>query len=310
MKKAFLSALLLFSGVAFGQACTNPNDGSGNVCTPAAVGKWLLLNHASDVNSGDHGCYASKQIAFSPNNLTITMTNPGTAPSCGQSTTTTATQAYLTGSMISTASFSPSTSCPSGTCTFLANIEVGRGWPAFWLLGGNGLLSTSTGCQFQTAFNTWDNAGNCNWSLDSSDSSENDIMEYVEGVGSYTSTNQNLFNSTTQNGTSQTISTAYTNFHTYGMQWSNTSITYSVDGTASSTHFTTAIPTHPMFMILENRVSGSAPPASFPQIMTVKYVQVCNGTTCTNPGSPVFGDNTIFFDNFAPPVPRSKAVMF
>ena len=298
-----LSAILiplLLSGSALGQACTNPNDGSGNVCAPVTSpnGKWMLLNHAADTNSGDHGCYASKQIAFATGALIITMTKPTTSPTCGQSTTTAGSQPYLSGSMVSVPSFSPSTSCPSGTCTFLSSIKIGRGWPSFWMLGGDGLLPTSDGCQYQTIYNTWDNAGNCNWSVDADDSSENDIMEYTEP--NYGTTNQNLFNNNTQNGESQSLSTPYSNFHTYGMSWSNSSVSYSVDGTASPTLFTATIPTHPMFMILENRVNSVIPP-SFPQVMTIQYVQVCDGTSCTNPGNPQPSDNTVFFDNFTQP---------
>jgi len=290
----------LLSAMALGQACTN--DGTGNVCAPStsANGKWMLINHASDTGSGDLGCYSDKKIAFATNALTITMTKPATSPTCGLSDTTQGTQLYLSGAMASVSSFSPTTSCPSGTCTIQASIEAGKGWPAFWLLGGAGLLSSSSGCQYQSVYNTWDNVGNCHWSTDTmpnGDSAEIDIMEYIEP--SYTNTNQNLFsNLTSQQNTSQTLSSSISNFHVYSMQWSNSSITYSVDGTASTAHYTSNVPQNPMFILLQNRVSNGAAPATFPQTMTVQYVQVCDGTTCTSPGTS--GGNTVFFDNFTP----------
>jgi beta-glucanase (GH16 family) len=191
-------------------------------------------------------------------------------------------------------------------------MKVGKGWPAFWLLGGNGLTSGSTGCQFQSVFNTWDNPGNCNWSQDSGspgDSAETDIMEYVEPT--YTDTNQNLFsNGATNLGSSQTITDGSANFHVYTLHWSNTSLTYAIDGTASTTHYTTNVPQNPQFIILENRIQTGAGkvPGTFPQVMTVQYVQVCDGTTCTSPGAA--GGNNVFFDNFTPPPARARVVTF
>ena len=306
--------LLLVASRAFGQACTNPNDGSGNLCTPTTStnGKWMLINHASDNNGGaDLGCYLYKQVAFATGALTITMTRPATSPTCGQSTTTQGTQPYLSGSLVSVASFSPNTTCPSGTCTIQASIEAGKGWPAFWLLGGNGLTSSSSGCQYQSVYNTWDNVGNCNWSQDTmpnGDSGEQDIMEYIEP--NYTATNQNLINNgVDQHGTSQTLSNATTNFHLYTMHWSNSAISYAVDGTTSPNSWSTHIPVNPQFIILENRVSSGSVPSSFPQVMTVQYVQVCDGKTCTSPGAA--GGNSVFFDNFTedPATPSAPSAL-
>ena len=311
MKYTILTVLLLVASRAFGQACTNPNDGSGNVCAPTASAnaKWMLINHASDIGSADQGCFLYKQVNFATNNLTITMTHPGTAPTCSETGRTQTSQPYLSGALITQQSFSPSTSCPSGTCTIQASIKAGKGWPAFWLLGGNGLTSSSSGCQFQTAFNGWDNNGNCNWSQDTmpnGDSGEIDIMEYVEPT--YTDTNQNLFaNASTNFGSSQNISDASANFHTYTLHWSNSSLTYAVDGTASSTHWSSNVPRNPMFIILENRVQGPSGkvPGSFPQVMAVQYVQVCDGKSCTLPGAA--GGNSVFFDDFteAPATPSA-----
>jgi beta-glucanase (GH16 family) len=201
--------------------------------------------------------------------------------------------------MVSTQSFSPNTTCHSGTCTIQASIEAGKGWPAFWLLGGDGLLSTSDGCQYQSVYNTWSNVGNCHWSTDTmpnGDSAENDIMEFVEPT--YTATRQNLIsNGVTQAGNSQTISSAISNFHVYAMHWSNSAVSYAVDGTASPSSWTAHVPVNPEFIILQNRVNSGNVPSSFPQTMTVQYVQVCDGTSCTSPGTA--GGNSVFFDNFA-----------
>lgn len=312
MNKLLLFIVVLLATLpGLGQACTNASvTGSVNVCNPAFHNKWISLNHASDLGSADQGCFLDQQVNWGAGNLTITMTKPGTSPTCGETGRTQASQPYLAGALVSASSFAPTSClagstncipCTSGTCTIQAYIKVGKGWPAFWLLGGDGILSGSAGCEYQTIYSTFDNNGNCFWSQDtmpSGDSAETDIMEFVEPT--YTDTNQNLFsNNATNNGSSQSISDASANFHLYTLHWAAGSLTFAVDGTASTTHWTSNVPVNPQFILLENRIQGPSGkvPGTFPQIMYVGYVQVCDGSTCSA-GNGVAGGNNIFFDDF------------
>lgn len=306
-----LLAILIPAGL-WAQACTNP--GSGNVCSPAfkntalvakhgdgtsADGSWALLNHAADTGSGDEGCYSAPQVNFAANAATITMVTGGSY-TCGESTTTQGSQSYLSGAMVwKNLNYQPS-EMTSGHVTIEVKAQMAHGWPAIWLLGGSGDTSGAAGCQYQTINNTWDNAGNCDWSQDSggNDSGEIDIEENYES-GGYTSPTHNKF----VNGGSSacggpTVSDVTANVHTYHVDWSSSAIDMKVDGTDASCGYTSGIPANPMFLLIENRVNPSGAPSggSFPAVMTIQYVQVCDGTSCTAPNST--GGNTVFLDNF------------
>lgn len=305
--KQFTLLLLFVPLKLSAQACTNP--GGGNVCAPvfkntaqvaktgagvATDGSWALLNHASDLNSGDRGCYSSGQIAFAPNAATITMTK-GTYQ-CGASDITNTTQSYLSGSMAwKNLAYAPSQTS-SGHVSIEVKAKMGRGWPAIWMLGGNGNTPSSSGCQYAIINHSWNNIDNCNWSSDASDSSEVDIQEEYES-GGYTSASHNKFINGSGTACGQNISDATQNFHVYHMDWSANAIDMKVDGVDANCNYTGAIPQHPMFLIIENRVHPNGPPSTFPQVMTIQYVQVCDGASCTAPNSA--GGNTLFYDNFS-----------
>lgn len=304
--KHFALILLLVPLKLNAQACTNP--GSGNVCAPAfsntaqvaktgagvpTDGSWALLNHAADLDSGDQGCYSSGQVAFAPNAATITMTKG--SYQCGASDITTTTQSYLSGSMAwKNLAYAPSQTS-SGHVTIEVKAKMGRGWPAIWMLGGNGDTPSSTGCQYPVINQSWNNIDNCNWSSDASDSAEVDIQEEYESNG-YTSSSHNKFVNGGSVACSQNISDATQNFHVYHMDWSANAIDMKVDGVDANCGYTSGIPQQPMFLIIENRVNPNGAPSTFPQVMTIQYVQVCDGSTCTAPNSA--GGNTLFYDNF------------
>jgi len=135
----------------------------------ATDGSWALINHASDIHSSDLGCYASTQVNFAYHAATLTMTNSGAPFSCGLSNATTGNQNYLSGSMVwKNLAYAPSQT-GSGFVSIWVRAKLALGWPAIWLLGGNGNTSSSTGCQYQSINNTWDNVGNCAWSSDAQD---------------------------------------------------------------------------------------------------------------------------------------------
>lgn len=307
----FLTVLPLY-----GQACTNPGS-SGNVCTPvffttakvakhgdgsAADGSWALINHASDTASGDLGCYHSGQISPALLNLTLAMISSGTF-TCGSSNHTQGSQSYLSGAMVwQNLSYQPS-EMPSSTVTIEVKALMARGWPAIWLLGGAGNNSGAIGCQYSSINHGWDNIDNCLWDSDGSGSAEVDIAEQTES-GGYTVVGHNKFVS---GGTScsQNISSSLTNIHIYHMDWTNSAIHMKVDGTDANCGYTSSIPTHKMFLLIENRVNPSGSPSSFPQTMIIQYVQVCDGSTCTSPGT--INGNTVFFDDFGPSLTSSTS---
>ena len=307
MMKPLILVLLFVPVKLNAQACTDP--GSGNVCAPgfsntaqvaktgtgvATDGSWALLNHSADLGSGDLGCYFSGQIAFASNATTITMTK-GTYQ-CGSLDITSTAQRYLSGSMAwKNLAYAPS-QMSSGQVTIEVMAKMGRGWPAIWLLGGNGDTPSSTGCQYAVINQTWNNIGNCNWSSDASDSAEIDIAEMTES-GGYTYNSEHIFMNNGSSGHSgQNVSDATQNFHLYQLTWSASSVSWAVDGVSGGSA-TDLVPTKPMFLIIENRVSPNGSPSAFPQVLTIQYVQVCDGSTCTAPNSA--GGNTLFYDNFS-----------
>ncbi len=276
-------------------------QGQQGAGTPETVGAWYVLNEAADVHSGDQACYSPSQVNFSPNDTTITMIQGTfTCGFTGSSTGTgTTTQNYLSGSIMwHDLNFAPSS---GHTIVIEVKAQLGRGWPAIWLLGGD--KAANTGCQVSTP-NTWDNVGTCNWPQDTmpnGDSAEIDIEEATEATG-YVHMQGNVYANGQSNGVAQNVpggADATQGFHVYHLDWSTTQECWGIDGTSNGCVTNTPVPKNPMVLIIENRVNPNGAPSSFPQVMTIQYVQVCDagtGNTCTTPG--VNGGNTLFFDNF------------
>lgn len=264
---------------------------------PTTVNSWYELNEASDINSSDLGCYSPSAVSMAANAAVLTMTTGSF--SCGytggQGGTGTTSQSYQSGSLM----WHDLNIKPTAGHTIVVEVKakMGRGWPAIWLLGGSKALNT--GCQVSTP-QSWDNTGTCAWDSDASDSAEIDIAEQTESDG-YTSVSGHMFSSGGHSCSNINITDSTQNFHVYHIDWSTSLVHWAVDGTSGQS-CNTQVPTHPMFLIIENRVlSGAAPPTgAFPTLMTIQYVQVCDagpGTTCSTPG--VNSGNTIFFDDFA-----------
>jgi len=284
---AGLPLFLLASSFCFAQAGT-----------PNTVGAWYELNEASDIHSGDLGCYSSSQVNLAYHKATITMIkNPG-AFVCGGSDDTnySSTQDYLSGSIIwHDLNFKPTSGNP---ITIEVKAELSPGWPAIWLIGGD--KAASSGCQ-TTSPQSWDNFSTCNWPQDTmpnGDSAEIDIAEGIQSTSSITSVRENAFvnSSSGDTGNSSTISDATQNFHLYHLDWSTSQLCWAIDGTQMRCE-SAEVPQNPMFLDIENRIYPSAVyNGPFPVTMTIEYVQVCQGTTCTAPDSA--GGNTLFLDDF------------
>ncbi len=178
-------------------------------------------------------------------------------------------------------------SCPGGPCQYtsgriktqstfsfayghvVARIKVSgtQGlWPAFWLLGAN----------FPTV--GWPASG------------EIDVMEHVGRAPSqvFSTIHAPAYNGGGGIGSPFTINGDFAAaFHTYGMDWDASHMTFSVDGTAFLTLTKAQVEAtrgpwvydHPFFLILNNAVGGDFPgnpdaTTVLPQRMLVDYVRV------------------------------------
>ncbi|GAX55401.1 glycoside hydrolase family 16 protein [Streptomyces olivochromogenes] len=163
---------------------------------------------------------------------------------------------------------------------FEARIKVPRGqgvWPAFWMLG--------------------DDLGSAGWP----NSGEIDVME---NVGKEPGTVHGTIHGPGYSG-SGGIGAAYTlpngkafadDFHVFAVDWTPTSITWSVDGqnyqtrTPSDVNGKKWVYDHPFFVILNLAVGGDWPGSpdagtSFPQTMTVDYVHVTSASSAQFTGA-------------------------
>lgn len=152
---------------------------------------------------------------------------------------------------------------------FEASIKIPRGqgmWPAFWMLG--------------------DNIGSVGWP----NSGEIDVMENIgrepgtvhgslHGPG-YSGGNPLTGSYTLPNGAALADA-----FHTYAVDWTPDSVTFSIDGiqyerhTPADTNGNPWVFNHPFFILLNVAVGGTWPGSpdgstSFPQQMVVDYVHV------------------------------------
>ena len=125
---------------------------------------------------------------------------------------------------------------------------------------------------------TWPNPNN-----------EIDIAEIKPASGGLTTVYQNFLGDAGKwhDGSGRTTDVSR-NWHVYRLDWSPSSLVFSIDGVATTT-FTTEIPYRPMFPIVSTEFedgSGGVPnPAAFPQTIQVDYVRVWNAA-----GKLIFSD--------------------
>ena len=135
-----------------------------------------------------------------------------------------------------------------------AKLPVGQGlWPAFWLLPTNGTSPA-----------------------------ELDVFEQLGSNPSVIYSTTHGWNGSTNTGVSQAFSVANTSsaFHTYGVDWEPTTVTFYMDGVALGSTPTPASMNSPMYMLLNLAVGGAtswggAPNAStaFPSTMEINWVR-------------------------------------
>ncbi len=147
-----------------------------------------------------------------------------------------------------------------------AELPAGQGvWPAFWLLPTDG---------------TWP--------------PELDVMEQVGGGNVYeTSHYRNASGATTQSAFATYVPGNTTGFHTYGVLWTSTTLSWYVDGVEVATAAPPSDMNKPMYMLVNLAVGGTwpgSPPSNFTTAqMEVDYVRAYSLASLglTSTGAPI-----------------------
>jgi beta-glucanase (GH16 family) len=220
---------------------------------------WTVMDQQGDTTNGEVECYLPSQVVESGGFLTESLMSDSVT--CPAGTPNSSNPApYVSGAVQMR-----SVSFTYGTVVVRARMGSGStGWPAIWLLGAS--------CQ-QPNWLT-EPSYSCGWPSNASDASEIDIAE-VKGFSTGAGTVwQNVI---TSNGTQTCMpatSSTNTNYHTYELEWTATSLTWKIDGTKTC-HFTKDIPTKPMFLIINTAQSGAS--LSETQVTSVDYAHISYG---------------------------------
>lgn len=251
---------------------TSPASNALTVTTPAAsqllfddefdgsavdLSRWTVVNVHADASNGEEPCYMPANTTVAGGSLVETLrVEAATCPTSG-SDGGTAGAAHTSGA-VQMKSFS----FTYGTVEARIKFSGGRGsWPAFWMLGAN--------CQSPQ----WlPDPSSCQWPSTGSD--EIDIAEILDqGHGTVT---QSVHSNGSNPGCSASASDVSANWHTYTLVWSPGRLVFKIDGTTTCT-LTTAVPSTPMFVILDTSAGGAAgsiDDATLPQSTQVDYVRV------------------------------------
>lgn len=233
---------------------------------------WNVINGHNDESNSEPGCALPANVTETGGNLVETIKKQ-TGTTCPSGTSPVN---YTTGVVqFKTYSFT------FGTVEVRAKVAgSGGSWPAIWMLGRQ--------CQYPDYLHVPfsertapDGSGSCSWP--NTGSQEIDIAEFFSP--SWTNLTSSIWCSGPSHATdSKTITDASTNFHTYKMVWTSTSVALSVDGGAPYATFTSAdcrIPQEPMFLIIDSSLGGGGggtiTDGSLPGTTSVDYVHVTEG---------------------------------
>ena len=209
---------------------------------------WIALNRPGDASNSELQCYRPGNAVVSGGLLSLT-TKVDSA--CAGYQYTSAMVQWRTFNFL------------YGTIEVRAKLAGGTTWPAIWMLGAN--------CQ-QTNITTPDNVPPCNWPSPGSD--EIDITEILGSNQSQV--NQQIHSSLGNPGCRANTSDVSKNWHTYDLVWRAGSVTWKIDGVTTCTA-TQAVPSHPMFLMLNTAVGGAGGPvnnSTLPQVSQFAYVRV------------------------------------
>jgi beta-glucanase (GH16 family) len=219
---------------------------------------WVAMNRPGDLSNSEKQCYKPSNATVGGGNLVI-LTRVDS--SC--------TGYSYTSAMIQWKSFN----FTYGYVEVRAKLAGGLGpWPAIWMLGAN--------CQ-QTNVIEPGNIPPCSWPNPGSD--EIDMTEIA--ASNHTQVNQQIHSSAGNPQCLVGASDVSQNWHTYGLTWTAASVIWTIDGATTCT-ITTAVPTTPMFLLLNTAIGGlggTIDPVTLPQSSFIDYVRVTQGAPPPSP---------------------------
>lgn len=206
---------------------------------------WVALNRGGDASNNEQEYYTPLNVAEAGGNLALTI----------NSDTSHSGYSYASG-MVQWKSFN----FTYGTLEIRAKLPSGS-WPALWLLGSN--------CQATNVISA-DNVAPCDW-----DTPGSEEIDMTEVFGSRTSVNQQVHSSVLGNpGFTATVTDASQNWHTYDLVWGPGSLIWKVDGTTTYSIKNSAVPSKPMFLLMNTAMNPVMPGISGPEQLQVDYVRV------------------------------------
>ncbi|MCW2722443.1 MAG: hypothetical protein JWR81_6265 [Pseudonocardia sp.] len=219
--------------------------------TTVDTSKWGIVDRGGDASNNEAQCYIPGNVSEADGYLQIT------------SKVDSSCKGYkYTSGMVQWKDFN----LTYGTIEIRARQAGGKGsWPAQWLLGADCQAATMTSDE---------NFGGCDWPNPGSD--EVDIAEFKSSGP--TVNWQNVISGDSGFKTCKpNVSDASENWHVYTLTWHAKTLVWKVDGKTTCTQ-TEAVPTQPMFLIINNAMGGDGGGAidgsDFPQTMQVDYVRV------------------------------------
>lgn len=267
--------------------CGNTLTSASPLCQHISLGNlskaWTVVSRHGEYTQSETECFTPSQVNVA--NGFLQLTTIAQSYTCGDFLTNGSVRdapssfPYTTGQVqFNTFSFT------FGTINFRTKTPASATniWPSHWLLGSN--------CQTTNKFSGDTGFGGCP-NLGASQYTEIDMLECYNSGGwcQFHVANPNFG---IGNGCDITFSVD-TNWHTYSVVWASSSIKLLIDGSLATT--CTQSMSNPMFMIIliqTGGVGGTPSNGNLPASSYTDYVQIVNPN-----------GQTIFFDDFQPPVP-------
>ena len=261
--------------------------------------QWTVISRHGEYSQAETECNIPQNVSVGSSNLTIT--TQASAYTCGDFDPTAGTACSAKSTNPCPTSYPYSTgdvqwtnlSFQYGTVIVSAKMPPSNTnlWPAFWLLGAN--------CQTANKYTGDTGLSGCP-NLGSAGYIEIDMVECYNGGGwcQFHVANPN-FNI---GGGCDAVFTVDTNFHTYALNWTPSTITLTKDGSLVTT--CNQALNGPMFFINQIQTGGpggTPTNANLPASSSIDFVKVCNSnytvSQCTNAATN--DANVIFYDDFS-----------
>jgi hypothetical protein len=264
---------------------------------------WTVISRHGEYGQSETECNIPNALAVSGGNLTITTSNsPYTCGDWNQDGTVRNSPSsfpYKTGALQwNTFNFQYGTVITRVRAPN-SNTSV---WPAIWFLAANCQVSNKYSGDTRASTSPSDSSSTCP-DISTTGYQEIDMIEFM------TSSHwpQANFMNPSCCGNMKDYNQAPLNdgaFHIYAMNWTQSSLSFTVDGTATGISYANAIPTGPMFMIVQTQTGGAggSPNNSYlPAQFVVDYIKVCNSNYSASQCSSAAANdpNVIFYDDFS-----------